>query len=228
MSPRDLCSAMRYITIFTFSVLSLVLAYSSTAKTIVLLDQDQQAIPNAVISIPLGAKDQAVMPSDIAIMDQVNKQFFPNVLVIKQGQKVEFPNSDNIRHHVFSFSSPKPFEIKLYKDTQIEPILFDKPGLVVVGCNIHDKMIGYIYIAQNEQTFITDSTGSAIIPDEVSSIQIWHAKLSKQIFKRQLVQLNLAKSENEIVNLPLIIPSLITPTKSDKKTFSSKKKFGSK
>lgn len=143
-----------------------------------LLDQDNKPVSQAVISVP---SESGSNPTEQeAIMDQINKQFSPHVLAINRGQFVSFPNSDNIRHHVYSFSDPKPFEIKLYRGTPTSPDLFDKPGIVILGCNIHDHMVGYIYVADNEMTAITNENGMVTLdaqaPDEV---KIWHPRLSK-------------------------------------------------
>ena len=147
-----------------------------------LLDQDNKPISQAVVSIP--SETTVNLSAEIAVMDQINKQFVPHVLTVNQGQFVSFPNSDNIRHHVYSFSDPKPFEIKLYRGTPTLPDLFDKPGIVILGCNIHDHMVGYIYVADNELTAITDENGmagfDAQAPDKV---KIWHSRLSKSADK---------------------------------------------
>jgi plastocyanin len=80
---------------------------------------------------------------------QKDRQFVPLVTVVQVGTPVNFPNQDPIRHHVYSFSPPKPFEIKLYVGTPAEPIVFDKPGEVVLGCNIHDHMLAYVYVVES-------------------------------------------------------------------------------
>jgi len=90
----------------------------------------------------------ASRPRREAAIEQVNKQFVPLVTVVQVGTQVRFPNRDEIRHHVYSFSPPKPFEIKLYAGTPADPVLFDKPGLVVLGCNIHDQMLAYVYVVE--------------------------------------------------------------------------------
>lgn len=84
-----------------------------------------------------------------ATIEQVQRQFVPLVSVVQTGTQVNFPNRDEIRHHVYSFSTPKPFEIKLYGGTTAPPQTFDKPGEVVLGCNIHDTMIAYLYIVDS-------------------------------------------------------------------------------
>src|SRR5688572_30158988 len=77
---------------------------------------------------------------------QKDRQFVPLVTVVQVGTPVSFQNQDPIRHHVYSFSPPKPFESKLYVGTPVEPTVFDKPGEVVLGCNIHDHMLAYVYV----------------------------------------------------------------------------------
>jgi plastocyanin len=81
-----------------------------------------------------------------AAIAQRDKAFVPMVTVVQTGTAVQFPNQDPIRHHVYSFSPAKVFELKLYAGTPAAPVLFDKPGEVVLGCNIHDHMIAYVYV----------------------------------------------------------------------------------
>jgi plastocyanin len=82
----------------------------------------------------------------VAAVEQINRRFVPLVSVVQVGTPVQFPNRDEVRHHVYSFSPAKSFEIKLYAGTPVAPIAFDKPGEVVLGCNIHDQMIAYVYV----------------------------------------------------------------------------------
>jgi plastocyanin len=81
-----------------------------------------------------------------AVMDQMHRAFVPGVLAVAVGTSVDFPNNDSVSHQVYSFSPAKRFQLPLYKGKSHEPVLFDKPGLVVLGCNIHDQMVGYIYV----------------------------------------------------------------------------------
>src|SRR5262245_16224554 len=69
-------------------------------------------------------------PPRQAIMDQIDKEYVPLVVPIQVGTPVWFPNKDNIRHHVYSFSATKPFELKLYSGTPSKPVIFDKAGPV--------------------------------------------------------------------------------------------------
>jgi hypothetical protein len=101
-------------------------------------------------------------------MDQQNHQFVPHLLVVRTGTAVTFPNSDSVSHHVYSFSPPKPFELGLYKGNVYPPVVFDKPGIVVVGCNIHDGMLGYIRVVDTPDFAVTNEQGVALI-DGVAS-----------------------------------------------------------
>jgi plastocyanin len=98
-----------------------------------------------------------------AMVEQRNKTFIPLVSVVQTGTLVSFPNRDEIRHHVYSFSAAKKFEIKLYAGTPVDPIPFDKAGEVVLGCNIHDHMVAYIYVVDSPWFAKSDKDGVARI-----------------------------------------------------------------
>jgi plastocyanin len=109
-------------------------------------------------------------------VDQVDKEFVPHVKTIFVGAKVRFPNSDNIRHQVYSFSAAKKFELPLYAGTDAPPVIFDKPGVVVLGCNIHDWMVGYIYVSETP-FFAKTVAGVASIDDMPPgeyTVRVWH------------------------------------------------------
>ena len=80
------------------------------------------------------------------IIDQRDKQFIPYVTALQVGTSVWFANTDKIRHHVYSFSPAKKFELPLYAGVPAEPVVFDQPGFVTLGCNIHDWMIAYVAV----------------------------------------------------------------------------------
>ena len=102
-------------------------------------------------------------PAKPVPMDQVNIQFVPRVLPILVGTAVTFPNKDGIHHHLYSFSKAKRFERPLYKGTNVEPVIFDKFGIVKLGCNIHDTMSGIILVLQNPYFGITNKQGKYTI-----------------------------------------------------------------
>lgn len=114
------------------------------------------------------------------IVDQVDKEFTPRVSAILVGTPVTFPNHDNVRHQVYSFSPAKRFELPLYAGVPAEPIVFDKPGVVVLGCNIHDWMVGYIYVSESPYFVKTSNDGKALLADlpaRLYIVRVWHPEL---------------------------------------------------
>ena len=115
-----------------------------------------------------------------AVVDQQDRQFVPHVQVVGVGTEVVFPNKDNIRHHVYSFSPAKKFELPLYKGTEAPPVKFDKPGVVVLGCNIHDWMLGYVVVLDTPHYVTTDANGRArleSLPAGTYAVRVWHPRL---------------------------------------------------
>lgn len=113
-------------------------------------------------------------------MDQINQEFVPGVLLVLIGSSVDFPNKDNIRHQVYSFSPARQFELPLYAGTPVKPIVFDKPGVVVLGCNIHDWMIAYIYVSESPYFAKTGPDGRAQLrelPPRQYTVRVWHPRL---------------------------------------------------
>ena len=138
-------------------------------------------IEGAVISLtPRDAVPPAPETVPAAVMDQWGKQFTPYVLPVRVGTRVSFPNRDNIKHHVYSFSPAKRFELKLYSSGTAQPVLFDKPGIVALGCNIHDWMLAYIDVLETPYFAKTDAQGRAgidALPDGVYHVEVWHPRL---------------------------------------------------
>ncbi|WP_407315497.1 methylamine utilization protein [Pseudomonas sp. nanlin1] len=140
-------------------------------------DQLGQPLANAVVTLQ-GPAQGADQPGT-ASMDQVRQQFAPQVLAVRTGTRVTFPNRDNIRHQVYSFSAPKRFELRLYEGTPTEPELFDKPGVVVLGCNIHDWMLGYIYVTNDPWFAVSDANGRvdfSRLPNGQFTTTFWHPR----------------------------------------------------
>lgn len=142
---------------------------------------DALAVEDAVVELlPLNAD---VIASDTRSsgaqkeMSQRDRTFIPFVLTVPRGTPVSFPNLDRTRHHVYSFSEPKPFELKLYVGTPQEPVLFDKPGIVALGCNIHDYMQAFIYVSDSPYARVTNSEGQASftgLPAGKYRLRVWH------------------------------------------------------
>jgi plastocyanin len=120
---------------------------AATDVTLELRDGSGRPIPDAVVfAEPVAGVAPAVKPNTRALIDQVNKEFVPHVSIVQAGTSVFFPNSDNIRHSIYSFSPAKVFTTKLYSGREAAPITFDQTGLVVLGCNIHDSMVAWVFI----------------------------------------------------------------------------------
>jgi len=169
-----------------FKVLLVVLGMAALAPNVVartisgqVLGQDGKPISNAVVFVQEPASVQPSAPAAPAIMDQYNKTFVPEMLPIAVGTQVRFPNRDQIRHHVYSFSRPKRFELPLYKGEDAPPVLFDKPGVVKIGCNIHDWMSAIILVLPNDHFAVTKEDGTFSLPGLGAgqyTIAAWHAQ----------------------------------------------------
>ncbi|WP_227515428.1 methylamine utilization protein [Marinobacter salinus] len=116
---------------------------------------------------------------------QKDRRFHPHVTVIPVGSHVEFPNRDNTQHHVYSFSPAKTFNIELYAGKPEAPVLFDKPGIVELGCNIHDHMQAFIVVTATSKIGRTNGNGRVTLsleqspsPERPLTLNIWHPRLT--------------------------------------------------
>ena len=129
--------------------------------SVAVVGRDGHGVYEVVVTATrLGADSEAPPPRVPAVMDQKNLSFVPRVLVVAAGTNVDFPNNDSVSHQVYSFSEAKHFQLPLYKGTVHPPINFEKPGLVVLGCNIHDSMIAYIYVTDARYFGATAADGT--------------------------------------------------------------------
>ena len=144
-------------------------------------DQANQPVEDAVvIAVPEGGSAAAPVRAGREAVDQVNKEFVPYVKPVVIGSQVNFPNKDNIRHHVYSFSPAKTFELPLYAGTPATPVVFDRRGVVTIGCNIHDWMIAHIYVAETPYFGKTGTDGKARLenlPPGRYAVRVWHPRL---------------------------------------------------
>lgn len=148
-----------------------------------LLDADTGlALEDAVVEVhlPIAMQNDFSAISEYSV-DQIEKEFVANVTVVNVGSRVFFPNSDDILHHVYSFSPAKVFELPLYGNGRSVEFsqIFNQTGVVELGCNIHDWMLGYIYVAQTTLVVKTDANGQALIdgvPEGMLSVTIWHPR----------------------------------------------------
>jgi plastocyanin len=141
---------------------------------------DGKGIAHAVVFVLTSAPPSTSQTSP-QVVDQVGKAFVPELLPIVVGTLVRFPNHDQIHHHVYSFSPAKTFELPLYKGEDAAPVLFDKVGVVKIGCNIHDWMSGIILVLPTPYFAVTGADGRFILrnlPAGSYTVSAWHA-LSK-------------------------------------------------
>ena len=143
-------------------------------------DDSGRAVADAVVvAVPVDGVKTLPERASTSVVDQVDKEFVPKVLAVRVGTSVTFPNHDNVRHHVYSFSPAKRFELPLYAGVPAEPVVFDKPGVVVLGCNIHDWMLGYVYVSESPYFAKTGEDGKAVIevPLHAYAVRVWHPQL---------------------------------------------------
>jgi plastocyanin len=164
---------------------ALLLAMTARAQTAEIAakvtdDQGHPVADAVVIAVPAEGGARLPARGREGVVDQVNQEFTPKVTAIVVGTAVRFPNHDNIRHQVYSFSPAKRFELPLYAGVPAEAVVFDKPGVVVLGCNIHDWMIGYIYVSESPYFAKTRGDGTALIadlPPRAYTVRVWHPQL---------------------------------------------------
>jgi plastocyanin len=144
-------------------------------------DGSGQPVKDAVVLARPKGPTPALAPAPMqATVNQVDKEFVPFVSVIVAGSSVSFPNKDSVRHQVYSFSPARTFEIPLYAGIPAKPIVFDKPGVVTLGCNIHDWMLAYVYVADTPYFAVTGDDGKARLgglPAGDYLVQVWHPRI---------------------------------------------------
>lgn len=159
-------------------------------------------LPGAVVFLESKAAAAAAKPLAQSEIGQEHKAFMPDQLVITRGTAVSFPNRDTVRHHVYSFSPAKRFELKLYIGTPAEPVVFDKAGVAVLGCNIHDDMVAWVIIVDTPYYAEADADGNAVlrdVPPGAYTLRAWHrGMLPGTPAVSQPVQLGAASSQANI------------------------------
>lgn len=143
-------------------------------------DAAGQPIVDAVVyAEPVTPAHPPKIPSAVQI-EQKARRFMPLVTAVQTGTSISFPNNDTVRHHVYSFSPAKTFELKLYSGEPANPQRFDVPGTVVVGCNIHDRMVAYIHVVATPYFAKTDAKGQVLLADVAAGkyrLKVWHFAL---------------------------------------------------
>lgn len=184
---------------FLINLLSLACMQVNAAKLEVsVIDDKQKPVEFAVIYINETLKKSS---DKSVIIDQVDKEFIPYVTVVQRGSAINFPNNDDIRHQVYSFSKTKQFELPLYRGDPSAPVVFDKNGVVAMACNIHDWMKAYVYVVDTNRFTLSDELGQGVLVDLARGeyeIAVWHpkAKASEQL---NIQRVNLTENSQKLV-----------------------------
>lgn len=172
--------SMKFRVALICSIMVPVAAHAATADVIV-RGADGQPLVGAVVTIDSPKKPAGPIrfPWPM-VMAQQNISFNPHVLIVPVGATVSFPNRDRVRHHVYSFSKPKKFDLKLYGRDETRSETFDTPGIVALGCNIHDTMSGFVVVVDTPYAMQTDASGHvhiADVPAGGATVSVWHPSI---------------------------------------------------
>lgn len=181
--------------------------------TATVTDDHGRLLPDAVVMImpDAGTPTPPLAGSRIAAatIDQKDETFVPFVVVIRTGGTVTFRNSDPIRHHVYSFSPIRQFEMVEAPGEMSQPIRFDHPGSAAIGCNIHDQMIAYIYVTDAPWAMVTGTDGRAVINDVPVghyTATVWHPRLRPRAEPPAVPVVLVTENSTLAVTLPVLPP----------------------
>jgi len=142
------------------------------------VDASGRPVRDAVVTLyPAGSAARAPSAGGRFVVSQQNLQFHPFLTIVPVGADVSFPNLDPTKHHVYSFSPAKRFELKLFARDQSRTVRFDKAGVVALGCNIHDAMSAFIVVTDSAWTARTNAQGIAAFgnaPNAPGRVTVWH------------------------------------------------------
>jgi len=196
------------------NVMALAVAFALTVTpsayaqvNIVFIDTEGNPVPDVIAELHISRIQAA--PQDVGVIDQIDRTFVPGILLIAQGQQVRFPNSDNVRHHVYSFSDVRQFSTPLYADEEVDPILFDQAGVATLGCNIHDSMVAYVYVSEWQDRYQSDELGRIRLDNTGADvIHVWHPWLQTP-GNRQEIPLTGASNNQLTIELDVRDPSQV-------------------
>jgi plastocyanin len=144
---------------------------------------DGKPIVDAVVSlVPLDEPAKISPPAVPVEIVQKGQQFIPYVTAVVVGTEIAFPNRDSVQHTIYSQSKPKPFTFALYDPGRAEKLVFDQPGVVAMGCNIHNWMVGFVVVLETPWFATTAAAGSATVagvPAGNYRLDVWQPRLSK-------------------------------------------------
>jgi plastocyanin len=163
--------------------LSLTAPLVAGTLTVRVVDSAGRPVKDAVVTLYPSAGARAPRAVGHYVIAQQNLQFHPFLTIVPVGADISFPNLDNTKHHVYSFSPAKRFELKLFAKDQSRTVHFDKAGVVALGCNIHDQMSAFIVVTDSAWTARTNAQGVAQFgdaPNASGRVVVWHPYLRSQ------------------------------------------------
>ncbi len=175
--------------------------------------RDARPLAGAVVTVESENPPPTPAPPVKAIMDQVNLAFVPDVLVIPVHSTVQFPNSDAVSHQVYSFSSARRFQLPLYRGKPYPPVQFDQPGVVTMGCNIHDNMLAYIVVTAAPYFGRANEHGvwsTVDLPAGRYRVRVWHPLLNEPADIERSVEIGAQNAAVEIRLSKALRPAPLT------------------
>jgi plastocyanin len=196
--------------------LSLLGAASAGATGIAVQVQDTagKVLPDTVIYIEAEGAAPAAGKPVTALIEQKGLKFLPLVTVVQTGATINFPNNDKVRHHIYSFSPAHKFDQKLYSGQAASPQVFDRAGTVVLGCNIHDKMIAYVKVVDTPYFAKTDGAGAVRIDLPAAGkyvVRAWHYNTVGGATPEQALTVKAGELATAVFKLPMKPPVIGDP-----------------
>ncbi|MBC8025552.1 MAG: methylamine utilization protein [Steroidobacteraceae bacterium] len=179
---------------------------SAATLEVTALQRNGKPLAGAVMTLEAQAPTLPPIAPLQAVMDQIDLAFAPDVLVVPVNSSVRFPNSDAVSHQVYSFSSARKFQLPLYRGKPYPPVAFDEPGIVTLGCNIHDRMLAYIVVTAAPYFGRTDAAGHWSVSDLPAGrylLTLWHPLLNEGQAPGRVVEMT---QEHESLELRLVKP----------------------
>ena len=156
-------------------------ALLAAADDLVVAVRDEQggAVSNAVVTLVGTGAPPALVTSRVEV-GQVGQEFTPLVSVVTVGSTVLFPNRDTVAHHVYSFSPACKFDLPLYTGAAPREVTCVVPGVITLGCNIHDWMLAYVFVSDTPWYGLTGGDGRTTlrdVPPGAMTVKVWHPRL---------------------------------------------------
>jgi plastocyanin len=168
----------RLLRLATLSLLSTAACHALAAPvTVQVLDTAGKPVIDAIVYAEPAAGTTVPHTLKPAEIEQRGLKFMPMVSVIQTGSRISFPNNDKVKHHIYSFSPAKKFDQKLYSGAAAGVQVFDKAGTVVLGCNIHDRMVAYVKVVDTPFFGKSDASGSVQLELPAAgkfTVKVWH------------------------------------------------------